>query len=136
LLNKSLSSFDTGGFTADVAENQVAGVVHGREFVANASTTKRERGLFEFMQAGGTSHEYFTRNYLPSVLEANKISTRINKVMPNDNGLIIAELRELRAAVRNQRTRVENYSNVNIDLDSKAISRKIVNANNYNVRRM
>ena len=136
LLNKSLSSFDTGGFTADVAENQVAGVVHGREFVANASTTKRERGLFEFMQAGGTSHEYFTRNYLPTVLEANKISTRINKVMPNDNGLIIAELRELRAAVRNQRTRVENYSNVNIDLDSKAISRKIVNANNYNVRRM
>ena len=136
LLNQTLSSFDTGGFTADVAENQVAGVVHGREFVANASTTKRERGLFEFMQAGGTSHEYFTRNYLPNVLEANKISTRINKVMPNDNGLIIAELRELRAAVRNQRTRVENYSNVNIDLDSKAISRKIVNANNYNVRRM
>lgn len=132
LLSSALSSFDEGGFTADVGETQIAGVVHGREFVANAGMTKRERGLFEFMHAGGTSYEYFTQNYLPQMLAINKINT----VVPVDNISMVHELRLLRGAISNQQTQVENYANVNVDLDSKAITRKIIANNNYNLRRM
>ena len=36
-----LSEFQSGGFTGNVATDQVAGVVHGQEFVLNAAATRR-----------------------------------------------------------------------------------------------
>lgn len=136
LLSQALSQFESGGFTADVGTSEVAGVVHGREFVANAGITKRERGLFEFMHAGGTSEQYFEHHYLPRVLEMNKINTTISKVTALDNTAMLMELRSLREAVRSQTTRVDNYSNVSVDLDGRRISRKIISDNNYNLRRL
>ncbi|KQZ14300.1 hypothetical protein ASD44_09615 [Mesorhizobium sp. Root554] len=44
--------FAAGGWTGDVGTDQVAGVVHGREFVVNARATARHRPLLEAINAG------------------------------------------------------------------------------------
>lgn len=44
--------FKTGGYTGNRGVNDVAGVVHGREFVVNAEATKRHRGLLEDLNSG------------------------------------------------------------------------------------
>ena len=44
--------FMSGGYTGDGRRDQVAGVVHGREFVVNASATARNRAILEAMNSG------------------------------------------------------------------------------------
>jgi hypothetical protein len=45
-------TFGSGGYTGLVGTQQVAGVVHGREFVVNADATSRYRGMLEAINAG------------------------------------------------------------------------------------
>lgn len=49
-----LLGFAAGGYTGDVGTGKVAGVVHGKEFVVNASATAKNRGLLEAMNSGLT----------------------------------------------------------------------------------
>lgn len=54
-LSKVLSSvtgFKDGGFTGNVGTSDVAGVVHGQEFVVNAAATRNNRQMLEAMNAG------------------------------------------------------------------------------------
>lgn len=45
----TMSGFRDGGYTGDVGRNDVAGVVHGREFVHTAEKTAYYRPLFDFI---------------------------------------------------------------------------------------
>ncbi|MCS6530492.1 phage tail tape measure protein [Curtobacterium flaccumfaciens] len=45
--------YSVGGYTGDYGTGQVAGLVHGREFVVNASATAANRPLLEAMNQGG-----------------------------------------------------------------------------------
>jgi len=45
--------FMSGGYTGNVGRRQVAGVVHGREFVAHADATRRNRAALEQMNRTG-----------------------------------------------------------------------------------
>lgn len=47
------SGFMSGGYTGNGGRDQVAGVVHGQEYVVNASATARNRAALEAMNAGG-----------------------------------------------------------------------------------
>lgn len=47
-----LAGFDKGGYTGDIGRGQVAGVVHGQEFVMNATATQRYRPVLDQMNAG------------------------------------------------------------------------------------
>lgn len=47
-----LQGFEAGGYTGDVGRKQIAGVVHGREFVMNAAATAANRPALEAMNAG------------------------------------------------------------------------------------
>lgn len=49
--------FQRGGFTGNTGVGQVAGVVHGREFVMNADATSRNRQLFEYINRTGQMPE-------------------------------------------------------------------------------
>lgn len=49
-----IAGFEAGGYTGNGGTSQVAGVVHGREFVVNAEGTKRNRAALEAMNAGAT----------------------------------------------------------------------------------
>jgi tape measure domain-containing protein len=48
------AGFMAGGYTGDMPTNQVAGAVHGKEFVSNAGATRRNRAMLEAMNAGAT----------------------------------------------------------------------------------
>lgn len=49
----SAGSYMVGGYTGDdFARNEVAGVVHGQEFVVNASATSKNRAVLESMNRG------------------------------------------------------------------------------------
>ncbi len=49
-----IAGFREGGYTGDGGLNQVAGVVHGREFVMNADATRKNRATLEAMNSGAT----------------------------------------------------------------------------------
>lgn len=48
----SFGAFKEGGYTGGVGTSDVAGLVHGQEFVINAAATKRNRSLLEAINAG------------------------------------------------------------------------------------
>lgn len=52
LLQSALNGFEEGGYTGNVGTKQVAGVVHGQEFVMTAETTRKNRALLEHIHAG------------------------------------------------------------------------------------
>lgn len=47
-----VKGFEEGGYTGGGGQKQVAGVVHGQEFVVNAAGTRRNRAALEAMNAG------------------------------------------------------------------------------------
>ena len=48
--------FQKGGYTGELGESEVAGAVHGREFVSTAKTTRKHRGLLEALHTENYSH--------------------------------------------------------------------------------
>lgn len=46
------AGFKTGGYTGNIGVNEVAGVVHGQEFVMNASATSKYRPMLDAMNEG------------------------------------------------------------------------------------
>ncbi len=52
---QTIAGFKSGGYTGNYGTNQVAGVVHGQEYVLNAEATKRVgRGALDALNNGGT----------------------------------------------------------------------------------
>ena len=49
-----IAGFERGGYTGDTGSKEIAGVVHGREYVVNADATARNRAALEAMNAGAT----------------------------------------------------------------------------------
>ncbi|WP_336698176.1 phage tail tape measure protein [Curtobacterium sp. USHLN213] len=54
LIGKALGvpGYSVGGYTGDYGTGQVAGLVHGREFVVNAAATAQNRGWLEAINSG------------------------------------------------------------------------------------
>ena len=72
LLNAALNGFEEGGYTGNAGTKQVAGVVHGQEFVMTADVTRKNRALLEHLHSG-KSVESFPA--LQKMLAENQIST-------------------------------------------------------------
>lgn len=49
-----IAGFERGGYTGDTGRQEIAGVVHGKEYVVNADATARNRAALEAMNAGAT----------------------------------------------------------------------------------
>lgn len=49
-----VSGFEEGGYTGNGGRSQIAGVVHGQEYVVNADATARNRSALEAMNRGAT----------------------------------------------------------------------------------
>lgn len=84
---RRVGGFASGGYTGDLGLNQVAGVVHGQEFVMNAMATERWRPQFEAINRGSW----------PAM---------------GDNSAVVAELRELRQENARLSTAVQKLSQV------------------------
>lgn len=53
LFTSAVAGFQDGGYTGDAGASDIAGVVHGQEFVHTADVTRKHRGLFEHLHKGG-----------------------------------------------------------------------------------
>jgi len=49
-----IPGFEVGGYTGSAGKSEVAGFVHGQEFVMNADATKKNRPVLEAMNNGGS----------------------------------------------------------------------------------
>ena len=63
--------FESGGYTGNYGRREIAGVVHGKEYVVNADATAKNRGLLEAMNAGVNVRKlvpgYMTGGYVETV---------------------------------------------------------------------
>jgi len=88
LLASGAKGFSSGGYTGNIGINQVAGVVHGREYVVNAQTT-RDLGLNG--QGGLFKQMVQTLNVMQAHLyEINKVSKK-QLTVQRDSNIILQE---------------------------------------------
>lgn len=128
LLNAALNGFEEGGYTGNTGTKQVAGVVHGQEFVMTADVTRKNRALLEHLHSG-KSVESFPA--LQKMLAENQIST-----------IPVTELQLMRGELSAIRQRLDSMPNgiegsmgvdVNVGMDtylyerdrSRMIARKL-----------
>lgn len=52
MAGQAIAGFEKGGYTGNYGTKEVAGVVHGQEFVMNARATRQNRGALEAMNSG------------------------------------------------------------------------------------
>ena len=81
-----MSGFQSGGYTGNVGTSQVAGVVHGQEYVMNAEATRRIGvGNLERMSSGGSmqSRISITNNY------ANGVEVTTKQLSEGDVEIIV-----------------------------------------------
>lgn len=52
MAGQAITGFEKGGYTGNYGTKEVAGVVHGQEFVMNARATRANRGALEAMNSG------------------------------------------------------------------------------------
>jgi tape measure domain-containing protein len=65
--------FKDGGYTGNISKSQVAGVVHGQEYVLNAEATKRVgRGTLDALNNGGTLESSGSVNVIINVPQGYK----------------------------------------------------------------
>ena len=98
-----LPGFESGGFTGGGGRSQVAGVVHGQEFVMNASATARNRSSLEAMNrgdsvgrqsSGGTTvniiNEIPDAEFETSQISPNQVEIIARRVVREDAPAVIA----------------------------------------------
>lgn len=71
--------FESGGYTGNFGRKQIAGVVHGQEFVVNAEATAKYRNALQAMNDG---------NFAPTI-SPNALKFEGQKVVNNAPGLVI-----------------------------------------------
>lgn len=120
--------FKTGGYTGNGSADEVAGVVHKKEFVHTAETTKKYRGLFEHMQDGKNPLQWSGFQFeLGAMLANNKIALPVDK-KPNINENL--QSKQIQAAIDRQTEilRKELWKNGKLELhDKRPTSIKIEN---------
>ena len=112
----ALLGYEQGGYTGDGGRKEVAGVVHGQEFVMNADATKKNRPVLEWLNKTNGTFEQYIAKTSKETLTNDKFSILNEQVMRNfDNRLSNIELQ---VADRNN-------LNVNNYIDTKSMSSSI-----------
>jgi hypothetical protein len=111
---RSAVGFKEGGYTGDKGTSDVAGVVHGREFVMTADETRKHRGLFEHIHKGGDPYVFMARN----MMQSNELS----KLSVNSSGAIVRELQRansrlerVESAQKAVASRFERFTRVDVE---------------------
>ncbi len=71
-----IAGFESGGYTGNYGTSEVAGVVHGQEYVVNAEGTARNRAALEAMNAGATIGGSKTTVIVNNNAEGTKATTQ------------------------------------------------------------
>jgi hypothetical protein len=91
LYNEAVSGFKTGGYTGDAGTDEVAGVVHGQEYVLNAEATRANRDVLEWANK--------TNRPIAEYYKFHAIETSTTAV--THDGQLITEVQKLREETRN-----------------------------------
>jgi hypothetical protein len=88
------ATFAKGGYTGDHPKAQIAGLVHGREFVNNAESTARpsKRRALEYMNAGGNINSWasgYTAARWASGQASGSVDNRSLTIPVNISGAVI-----------------------------------------------
>ncbi len=86
MTGNSVEMFASGGYTGDMAKTDVAGLVHGQEFVVNARATAKNRAVLEAMNSG--------KGIVPSVVINNNapgVTVRAESISESEVRLIAEE---------------------------------------------
>lgn len=128
-------SFSEGGFTGGTSVNEVRGVVHGKEFVANAEITKREKPLLEYLHKGGSSFEYFNKNYSQTVVTNNGELLNVQAISQLQE--INRRLEGVERGVRNMAVQYQSMQNVRMDvtIDEAVVVRNMSKNNRMRITR-
>ncbi len=70
------AGFQDGGFTGMLGQSQVAGVVHGQEFVVNAEATRRNRSALEAMNKGASMAQGSSSPVVKVIINNNAEGTK------------------------------------------------------------
>lgn len=102
---KSSIGFEAGGYTGDVGKKEVAGVVHGGEFVHTADKTARYRDLFEHIHAGGDPADYIFKQHRTLLRREIERVTAMDvapnfRMFVNEQGRLIREQMERDVTLR------------------------------------
>lgn len=112
--------FEYGGYTGSYARGDIAGVVHGQEFVVNANATARNRAMLESMNSGrpvaGTNVNI--HNYAGVAVEAHdsgngNIEVMIHKAIAERAPMAVAQ------DLRNRNGRVSKALRQNYEVTSR-----------------
>lgn len=109
----SVKGFKKGGYTGDKGVDEVAGVIHGKEFVVDAEMTAKNRPILEMMHK--------TRKPLASIMENMVIN-----MQGATNKKIIDKLEKVELAIKSQ--------GFGVNIDSKGFTGYINHLNYKNER--
>lgn len=129
LASEASAGFKTGGYTGDAETDQVAGVVHGREYVLNADATRQNRDVLEWAnKTNRPISEYFRSHSLENKTYA-----------VTDSGEIVLEVQKLREETRNLGVQIKRNTVVevsgNLVGDGRSINAIIENNKRKSIKR-
>lgn len=129
LANEATAGFKTGGYTGDSGTDEVAGVVHGQEYVLNANATRQNRDVLEWAnKTNRPISEYFRSHSLERQTYA-----------VSDSGEIVLEVQKLREETRNLGVQIRRNTVVevsgNLVGDGRSINAIIENNKRKSIKR-
>lgn len=129
LANEATAGFKTGGYTGDSGTDEVAGVVHGQEYVLNADATRQNRDVLEWAnRTNRPISEYFRSHSLERQTYA-----------VSDSGEIVLEVQKLREETRNLGVQIRRNTVVevsgNLVGDGRSINAIIENNKRKSIKR-
>lgn len=89
---KASLGFEKGGYTGDGGVKQVAGVVHGKEFVSTAATTAKHRGLLEHIHKGGNPADFVLKTVSAAEVLKHLPMTQVMDSLPRLSAAAALEL--------------------------------------------
>ena len=129
LYNEAVAGFKTGGYTGDAGTDEVAGVVHGQEYVLNAQATRENRDVLEWANK--------TNRPIAEYYKQHTISNSTYSV--SDNGTLVNEVRKLREETRNLGWQINRNTRVELTgelrADGNSINALIDNNKRKTIRR-
>ncbi len=129
LYNEAVSGFKTGGYTGDAGTDEVAGVVHGQEYVLNAEATRANRDVLEWANK--------TNRPISEYYKFHTVETSTTAV--THDGQLITEVQKLREETRNLGVHIRRNTTVELTgqlvADGNSINAMIENNKRKTIRR-
>lgn len=129
LYNEAVAGFKTGGYTGDAGTDEVAGVVHGQEFVLNAEATRANRDVLDWANK--------TNRPISEYYKFHTVETSTTAV--TNDGQLITEVQKLREETRNLGVHIRRNTTVELTgqlvADGNSINAMIDNNKRKTIRR-